>query len=139
MNPFFEEKDLRIKTARSSGPGGQNVNKRSTKVQARIQVSKILVSDTQKALIRKKLGTRINKRDELEVESEESRSQDANRDLAVKILNKLIAEAIKVPKKRIPTKISQNAESKFREERKKESEKKQLRKFLPHEWLDGNS
>jgi len=136
MNPFFEEKDLRIKTARSSGPGGQNVNKRSTKVQVRVPVSKILVSEAQKALVRKKLGTRINKRDELEAESEESRSQDANRDLAVALLRKLITGAIKVPKKRIPTKISRNAEAKFREERKKESEKKQLRKFLPHEWLE---
>ncbi len=134
--PFFREKDVKFKTSRSSGPGGQNVNRRSTRVQAWVPISKILVSNEKKYLIRRKLAGRINRRDELETESEEERSQDANREHTLVHLRELVAGAVKIPKKRIPAKISRTAEAKFQEEKKKQAEKKQLRKFLPKEWLE---
>lgn len=136
MNPFFKQKDVRFRTSRSSGPGGQNVNKRSTKVQGRILVSRLLLSEVQHARVLTRLAHRINHKGELEVECEEERTQEGNKRRALELFQKLIVEAVKVPRKRIPTKISKNAEARFQEKKKKDAEKKQLRKFLPHEWLE---
>lgn len=134
---LFSEEDIRFKSSRSGGPGGQNVNKRSTRVQLWLPISALLVSEAERERVRKKLANRMTQKDEIEIECDEERSQEANRLRAVGMLRDLVLEALKVPKKRIPTKISMTAEAKFREEKKKESEKKQLRKFLPKEWLDG--
>jgi len=136
MKPFFKEKDVKLKTSRSSGPGGQNVNKRSTKAQARLPVGKVAVSEEMRARIRAKLRNRINKDDELEAECEEERTQKANKEKALSLLHSLIAGAVKIQKKRILTKISRSAEAKFQAAKKKEAEKKRLRKFLPKEWLE---
>ncbi len=136
MNPFFKKEDVRMKMSRSSGPGGQNVNRRSTKVQVRLPISKILVTEVQRARILSRLAHRINHKGELEAESEEERTQEANREKALATLNRLIVSAVRIPKKRIPTKISRTAESRFQEKKKKDAEKKRLRKFLPKEWLE---
>lgn len=136
MNPFFRIKDVRFKTSHSSGPGGQNVNRRSTKVQARIPVSKLLLTEVERARVIARLAHRVNLRGELEAESEEERTQEGNKRRALESLNNLIARAVKVPKRRIPTKISKTAEARFQERKKKEAEKKRLRKFLPKEWLE---
>lgn len=135
---FFREKDVRIKFARAGGPGGQNVNKRSTKVQLWLSVLHVIASAEEKKRIREKLANRITHANEIEIECDEERSQEANRARALKRLHEVIRNAIKVRKKRIPIKISASAEARFQEEKKKQAKKKQLRKFLPKEWLDGN-
>lgn len=125
---FIEEEKVRFKASRSGGPGGQNVNKRSTKVQAWIKVGELLLSDGEKKLVREKLAHHVNKEDELEAESEEERSQEANREKALEHLEEMVAEAVKRNPRRIPTRPPEGAEERFREERKMESIKKQLRK-----------
>jgi ribosome-associated protein len=132
---LFDDRDVRMKSARSGGPGGQNVNKRSTKVQVWLPVEKILVSPEDKERLRKKLASRITQADELEAESDEERSQEANRERALNHLREAIAQALIKPKRRIPTRISKSAEQRFQEAKKKDAEKKKLRKFLPKEWL----
>lgn len=132
---FATEENIYWKAARSSGPGGQRVNKRSTKVQVWLAVFSLPISDIQKNILRKKLANRINKEDEIEVVCEEERSQKANKEKAINLLNELITEALRPPKKRIPTKPTKGSEQRFQEEKKKQAEKKQLRKFLPKEWL----
>jgi len=124
----IEEEKVRFSTSRSGGPGGQNVNKRSTKVQAWIKVEDLLLSEEEKERVRKKCAHHVNKKDELEAESEEERSQEANKGRVFERLEEMVAEAVKQNPKRIPTRPPEGAEERFREERKLESLKRQLRK-----------
>lgn len=125
---FVNEEKARFIMSRSGGPGGQNVNKRSTKVQVRAKVDDLRLSDEEKARVREKLAHRVNREGELEAESEEERSQEENRDRALEHMERMIAEALAEPAPRIPTRPHESAEERFREERKLESLKKQLRK-----------
>jgi ribosome-associated protein len=102
--------ELRVTFSRSSGAGGQNVNKTSTKATVHWAVGRSRVlTDEEKARVRAKLSSRINASDEVVVVSEEERSQPQNRALAVARLQALLARALIVPKKRRatrPTKAS---------------------------------
>lgn len=95
--------DVRFKAVRSSGPGGQRVNRRSTKVQLWVRIGNLRLSDQERRLIRARLEHRINHRDELEVAWEGERLQERNRALALEHLNELLAAALRVPPRRIPT------------------------------------
>ncbi len=98
------ENEFIISFARSSGAGGQNVNKTSTKVFIHWPIGKTAVlTEEEKARLRAKLANRINSNDELVVMSEEERSQLQNRELAVSRLQAIVAQALRVPKKRRPT------------------------------------
>ncbi|MBP6859914.1 MAG: aminoacyl-tRNA hydrolase [Candidatus Magasanikbacteria bacterium] len=96
--------ELVITFARSSGKGGQNVNKTSTKVFVHwgIENSTVLTDD-EKNRVRTKLANRINNEDELVVFSEEERSQAQNKELAISRLQTLVDEALVVPKIRRAT------------------------------------
>ena len=106
----LEEKDVSWKAVRSSGPGGQNVNKRSTKVQMWVRVADLPLDSNVKKKIREKLANHIDSDDELQVECEEERFQEKNREVALGKLNNLIEEALDEDPKRIPTKPHKWAE-----------------------------
>ncbi len=133
-NLYFEENDVRMQTARSSGPGGQNVNKRATKIQLWVPVGKLKLDEAAKKRLRTKLASHINKDDELEVSCEESRSLEQNRDEAYMRMGALIEEAIHVNAPRIPTEVPRPAaEEAIREHRLRYTRKKERRvsKVLP--------
>ncbi len=93
--------------SRSSGPGGQNVNKVNTKVEARLCFSNLTgLSIAESNRAREVLASRINSNDELIVVCTEERSQANNRDRALHRLEALITAAAKIPKRRIKTKPS---------------------------------
>jgi ribosome-associated protein len=96
--------EIKVSFTRSSGAGGQNVNKTATKVIAHWPVgrSDILTSE-EKARVRAKLVNRINSCDEVVISSEEERSQAQNRALVALRLQTLVARAAQMPKKRRPT------------------------------------
>ena len=97
--------ELEVTATRSSGAGGQNVNKTNSAVQIRFSVSASLVlSEFQKDKVRKKLAHRLIQGDEILVRSEEERDQKRNKDIAFENLNKLINDALIEPKRRIATK-----------------------------------
>ncbi len=101
---IIPENEFKITFARSSGAGGQNVNKTSTKVFVHWPVGQSSVlSVEEKERVRAKLANRINNEDELVISAEEERSQLQNRQLAIVRLHALVNQAIHVPKKRKAT------------------------------------
>ncbi len=93
--------ELTFQASRSSGPGGQNVNKVSTRITLRFDLdgSPSLDAD-QKALIRRRLSNRINKDGILSVSAQRERSQSANRDAATERFGELLRKALQVDPER---------------------------------------
>ena len=121
--------EIHVTFARSSGKGGQNVNKTSTKAIVHWSVgrSRVLTPE-EKQRVRAKLANRLNWFDEVVVMAEEERSQPQNRARAVARLQALVSQALHVPKKRCatrPTKASKlrRIESKILRSRVKERRK----------------
>lgn len=129
--PNIPENEFIITFARSSGKGGQNVNKTSTKVIIHWPVGKSAVlSWEEKERVRAKLANRINNNDELVIMSEEERSQPQNRELAIARLQELVTQALKVPKKRRPTRPTRTSKLKRLESKKRRSQVKARRSHL---------
>jgi len=121
--------ELVISASRSSGPGGQNVNKVNTKVEARLSIEESnLLSDEEKVLLFEKLANKINKLGELIVVSQSERTQLQNKENAIEKLNLLIANALKVEKKRKKLRIPKSVKEKRLKNKKRTSEKKDKRK-----------
>ncbi|TSC84813.1 MAG: hypothetical protein G01um101413_197 [Parcubacteria group bacterium Gr01-1014_13] len=125
------ESELNITFARSSGAGGQNVNKTSTKVIIHWSVGKSAVlTDEEKSRVREKLANRINNEDEVVLMSEEERSQPQNRESAISRLQELVTQALHVPKKRRPTRPSKASKLKRLESKKIRSQIKKERRSI---------
>lgn len=117
-----------IEFARSGGPGGQNVNKVSSKAQLRWRVgASTVLSDEQKARVREKLKNRLTNNDEILVVAEDERSQAQNREQVIVRFQELIARALHIPKKRRPTKPTRSSKEKRLHAKKIISERKKLR------------
>jgi len=93
--------------ARSGGPGGQNVNKVSSKAVLRLALGRFAgisgLSETESALVREKLGRRLNDRGDLVLTVQDTRDQAKNREIAVRRAAALIAAALRRPKRRVKT------------------------------------
>lgn len=121
--------EVSYKAVRSSGAGGQNVNKVSSKVELHFMVpSSEAFTDDEKDRVLKKLQPRLTNNDELILQSDESRSQHKNKELVTQRFLTIIKEALVKPKPRKKTKPSKAAKLKRLREKKKLSEKKSNRK-----------
>jgi len=120
--------ELVFSASRSSGPGGQNVNKVSTKMELRFHVTgSALLSAGEKELLMEKLGSRINKEGELVLVSQSGRSQLSNKEIVTGKFYDLLTKALTPRKKRKPTKPSLAAREKRLEDKRIRSEKKEQR------------
>ena len=117
------------KAVRSSGAGGQNVNKVASKVELHFQVQgSEALSEEEKEWILEKLQSRLTKHDELILQDETSRSQHKNKELVTQRFLQLMQQAITKPKRRKKTKPSKMSKLKRLRKKKIQSEKKQNRK-----------
>lgn len=121
-----------FQSSRSSGPGGQHVNKVNTKVELRFNIANSTVLSTdQKSRLLLKLKHKINATGELLIMSQLSRSQLKNKHDALTKFIELITYALIPPKRRKPTKPSRVSKQKRLENKKRQSlKKKQRRKIL---------
>ncbi|MCH7664672.1 MAG: aminoacyl-tRNA hydrolase [Acidobacteria bacterium] len=122
------ERELSYRSSRSSGPGGQNVNKVETRVTLLFDIpGSAVLDETQKELVRQRLATRINKKGVLRVVSQRHRTQNANREAVRTKLAELLAEALRPRRPRRPTKTPEKARRRRLEDKKRRSELKRRR------------
>jgi ribosome-associated protein len=120
--------ELTFSASRSSGPGGQNVNKVNTRVELRFNIEASgLLNDDEKERVKAKLKNKINAQGELVVTAQRSRSQLQNKGAAVEKFYTMLEKALKPRKKRKPTKPSRASIEKRLTEKRIQSEKKSLR------------
>ncbi|WP_027127411.1 alternative ribosome rescue aminoacyl-tRNA hydrolase ArfB [Gelidibacter mesophilus] len=129
MNKDFLQSELQFKAVRSSGAGGQNVNKVASKVELSfdLEASTGLLDD-EKELLKKNLSSRLTKGNVLLLQCEESRSQHKNIELVINRFFELIKDGLIIPKVRIPTKTPRSVIRKRLKAKRKTSDKKANRK-----------
>lgn len=121
--------ELEIRTSRSGGPGGQNVNKLETRVTVRFDVAgSPSLDEEQRQRIRERLGHRISRSGVLQVSSQRHRTQAANREAAVARLAGLLTEALEPEKERRPTRVPRAAKRRRLEEKRRRGRLKQERR-----------
>jgi len=121
--------ELQYKAVRSSGAGGQNVNKVSSKVVLSFDLDKSAVlSVEEKALLEKNLASRLTSENVLILACDEDRSQLRNKEIVTKRFLELIIKSLIVPKTRKATKVPKSVIKKRLKDKKNLSEIKQFRK-----------
>jgi ribosome-associated protein len=131
MSYTIPDAELEIRATRAGGPGGQHVNKVSTRIEVFWDVAKSpsLSSDLRNRLL-SRLGSRIDSRGRMRVVAADSRSQTRNRDAAVERLRVLVADALRPRKVRKPTKPTAAARERRLTEKKRRQERKRERRDL---------
>lgn len=121
------EASIEFLYSRSGGPGGQNVNKVSTRCQMRIAVTAIPIHPEALVRLRDSAGRYLTTGDELLIDSEAERSQSGNRAVCLGKLRELIIRAKVRPKTRRATKPSRGSIERRIGEKKRTSERKRSR------------
>jgi len=128
-NQLDFNKELMFRTSRSSGKGGQHVNKVETRVELLFDVpNSEILSNTQKSMVMRNLKNRINNDGILIFANETERSQKRNKSIVVKRFYQMIEQALTPDRKRKFTKVPQAIQAKRLVHKKQRGEKKALRK-----------
>jgi ribosome-associated protein len=115
--------EIELRTSRSSGPGGQHAQKSETRVEAVFDVeASTALSDAQKRRVVAKAGP------VLRAVAQDERSQLRNRELAIERLTESLRRALRVERRRVPTKPSAASRERRLEEKKRRSDVKRLRR-----------
>ena len=129
MNKELLHNELTFKASRSSGPGGQHVNKTSTRMELYWSLeNSFAFSEDQKVRLRKKLYNRLTKEQMLVLSSGQTRSQLKNKEHVIKRFFELLEEALILPKKRKKSKPTYASKVKRLTSKKQHAEKKANRK-----------
>jgi len=122
--------ELIFTASRAGGPGGQHVNKTSTKITLRWNItSSQAMPEEQKTRVLTVLASEITSDGDIIIQSSSSRSQQQNKKAALTILAQKLNKALYVPKKRIKTKIPKNIQEKRLESKKARGKIKKMRKI----------
>ena len=122
------EDELRFTASRSSGPGGQNVNKVSTRITLLFDLENSpSLTRAQKERIKRRLSTRISNQGILRVVCQRHRRQAANKREVVERFGRLVADALRTRPPRKKTQVSRGAKKRRREEKERRSRIKRLR------------
>lgn len=124
---------LRYSYAASSGPGGQNVNRRSTKAVLRVAVGELGLRPGPADRLRALAGHRLTNEDEIVLSSDEHRSQRRNKEACGDLLRAMLVEACTIPKTRRPTKPTRGSVERRIDAKKQRSAIKDKRK-RPKNW-----
>jgi len=121
--------ELAFRFSRSSGPGGQHVNKSETRVELLFDVANSpSLTDAQRERVMRRLSSRIDGAGVLHVTSQATRSQKQNRDLAIERFTRLMQKALEPPKKRRRTRPTRAAKERRLRAKKRRSEIKKARR-----------
>jgi len=118
---------LRFSASRASGPGGQNVNKRATKMELRLALDDIPIPADARARLRRIAKSYITGEGEIVISSDEARTQLGNRRACMERLRDLLVRAMVRPKRRVPTKPSRGAVERRLQDKRERGEKKRRR------------
>jgi len=122
-------KEITLKTSRSSGPGGQHVNKTESRVELHWKPGESnVLTEEQKQIVMSRLGKRLTTGGVLIMASQASRSQLKNRETVQNRFLDLIEKSLRKPRRRIRTRPSRKSNEKRLKEKKIASEKKQRRR-----------
>jgi len=117
------DREIEIRTSRSSGPGGQHANVTASRVEAVFDVAaSSALSDDQKRRVMARLGPRVT------AVAQESRGQARNRQLAMERLAERLDRALRVPRSRRPTKPTKASRERRLDKKRRSSERKQARR-----------
>ncbi len=120
--------ELEITTSRGGGPGGQHVNKTSTRISVRWNIKNTTaLNDTQKERVLNKLQAQLTSDGDIIVHNSSSRSQQQNKKNALDTLAKRISKALHVPKKRMKTKMPKGVKEARLQTKKQRGELKKMR------------
>ena len=129
ITPTFsiDESELQLAFVRASGPGGQNVNKVATAVQLRFDASHSSLPEEVKERLKHLAGNKITGEGELLIEAKKFRTQDQNREDAIRRFVELLQRAFKKPKVRTKTKPTAASKEKRLKQKKQRSDIKKMR------------
>jgi ribosome-associated protein len=114
--------------SRSSGPGGQNVNKVNTRIELRFNIeTSLLLTEEEKKMILERLKEKITRNGDIIFVSQTERTQPGNKRKVLEKFHIVLAKALTPKKKRIPTSAGKAAKAKRLEEKRKRSEIKKSR------------
>lgn len=121
--------ELEWRFSTSGGPGGQHANRAQTRVEARFDVERSpSLDDRQRARLLKRLGPAVS------VVADDERSQARNRQIALDRLRDRLADGLKVPKRRRPTRPSRASEKRRLDEKRRHAERKRRRQPPTGDW-----
>lgn len=124
------EKEFVFRTSRSSGPGGQHVNKVNSKVELRFNISQSqILSNKEKHILHIKLKTKLTTEGDIMIIAQESRSQLQNKTIAVKRFYTILSTALTPVKRRKPTRPSRSSIERRLEKKKQKASKKADRRY----------